>query len=200
MMCVLVRCVLMCCGSVLMFWRRLNVDCGLSVGLMLCSCLEWSLVRKLYLLKLFYYLMLLYDLIGLVICGNLLLFQLNVFFLIMILFRVVLWLLRNFVIEWMMMLVLCLSGCVRQGVVRVVFMMSGILVVWVMVVSFLMLVILLEGLLIILMQMIFVFGWIVFVKFVGFVEVMKVVFILKWCSVMFSCVIVLLQSCVVVMM
>lgn len=80
----------------------------------------------------------------------------NLFELMIVLFRFVLWLFRYFVSECMMMLVLCLKGCVRYGVGIVLLMMSGMLWWCVILVSVVMLVMLFSGLLMVLVKMVFV--------------------------------------------
>lgn len=118
----------------------------------------------------------------------------------MVLLRLLLWLFRYLVSECMMMLVLCLNGCSRNGVVMVLLMISGIFVVCVILVMVVMLVILLCGLLIDLMNIVLVCLLISVVNVEELVGLVKCVWMLYCGSVCVSRLRLLLYSVLEVMM
>lgn len=102
----------------------------------------------------------------------------NWFELMIVLFRLVLWLLRYLVSECIIMFVLKLNECCRYGVVIVLFMISGMLCVWVIVVIVLMLVMLLWGLLMDFMNIVLVCLLISVLNEVGLFGLVKCVWML----------------------
>lgn len=99
----------------------------------------------------------------------------------MMLLRMDLCLVRNFEVEWMMMVVLCLIGWSRDGVVSVLLMISGMVILLVMVFMVVMLSILLCVFVSDLVNRVCVFGWIVVCYVFGLVMfLMNVVLMFSW--------------------
>lgn len=174
--------ILGCCFSYFVSFRVLFIVCcicrfsvfrlcsnrkvlnGLSVGLQLCSfficvwIVKVILLNGFFVLKMFLKISLWQFLFGLENCGYLLLFQLQLLLFMIMLLIFVLCLLIYLVVDCIMMFVLWLSGWNRQlQVLKVLFIMSGMLYFFVIVVMFLKLGILKLGLLIVFMQRALVF-------------------------------------------